>query len=170
MTWGNFFVTKLTFTYIVFLNGYINITGIKSSLQLHSVRQELCKILNIKRERSIELYVDNICSKGQCSLAFISLQELHDSLQYHLKKSNCFLSSTITRISYRPEKFPSLHIKTKIGTILLFGSGKFVFVGYKKLADANYLYIILNHCLGMDGTDERHCGQLEDFACKRLFA
>lgn len=152
-SWGNFFVRRSNFTYIIFLNGHINITGIRSFGQFEAVLDELSKVLGLRLPpMELRLRVDNICSSGRTPLIFLPLQSLEEKLKEHLKR--CYLRPFIERLDYQPDKFPALYLKTKIGCILLFNSGKFVLVGYKRLLDGYYLSLVIKHALGLETEKE----------------
>lgn len=155
--WGNFFVYRRKFTHVIFLSGHVNVTGIRSILRLKEVRRELCEILRIPKNSELHLKIDNICSRGRSPFSFILLRELFDAIQAHLSDGTriCHLSEFVSQVSYKPDKFPSLHIKTKIGSILLFGTGKFLFVGYRKFMDGHYLLLVLEHLLSVGHV--QHC-------------
>ena len=144
---GNFFVLQRRFIFIIFFGGHINITGVRHFQDIKKAVQELRLILKLNQHTILEYTIDNVCSAGQTPFHLILLQPLCLLLHHHLERW-CMYREFVLTVHYQPEKFPSLHIKTKIGSILLFGTGKFIFVGYKRQADAQYLLDLLQHVLG----------------------
>lgn len=154
---GNFFVLRRDFTYVVFLGGHVNVTGVRSLSQLPRVRRELGRILALQggEERGLPSFrVDNICSRGQSPFGFVPLAALLAAFAAHLRDAACPFAPFVRRLAYRPEKFPALQVRTGVGTLLLFGSGKFVFVGYRRPLDAHCLLRLLWHALGLESD---HC-------------
>ena len=121
----NFLVIKDVFTYIIFKmnknnENHINITKIPN---LDSVAIAIASIQDITDCHVISQTIDNIIAS-----TFI--------------KKNLDLQSIsklFTNVKYNNEKFPGLFIKYKIGTVILFHSGKIVIVGSKKEADIQCL-------------------------------
>ena len=112
-------------------------------------------MFRIPPNEKLNYTVDNVCSTGKTPFHKILLAPFSEAIKTHLQNW-CMYSDFIIKVDYQPEKFPSLHIKTRIGSILLFGSGKFIFVGYKRQNDVNHLLEVVKHFLGYsDGED--HC-------------
>lgn len=153
LTCGNFFVRREKFVHTIFLNGHVNITGIRTFSLIEESLDELRRILKLPKGKTLRPKIDNICSRGRTKYTRILLFPLYRFLATHL--ADCFLSSFITRLRFEPARFPALLLKTRLGSILLFGSGKFVLVGYRQSLDAHYLMSALNHVLGIERQD--HC-------------
>ncbi|MEM8728252.1 MAG: hypothetical protein AAGE99_06125, partial [Chlamydiota bacterium] len=87
--WGNYFVRRLKYTYIIFLNGHINVTGVRSLAHLKDVRDEVRHLLSVPKNNPYpkleDFKVDNICARGKTGLEFISLRETERNLRLHIK-------------------------------------------------------------------------------------
>lgn len=152
---GEFFIVRLRFTYTLFDGGHINVTGLKNFDEIEPAFEEIRQLLRISGPCDFKHHIDNICSTGKTPFSTILLRPLTQAIQLHLEDW-CMFRPFVIKADYQPDKFPSLHIKTKIGSILLFGSGNFILVGYKKRADAQHLSSVLKHFLGYADEDD-HC-------------
>lgn len=152
---SNFFVRKRSFTYVIFSNGHANVTGISDYTRLPVMLKELKTLLKVEGGRHLRYTIDNVCSAGTTPKKLIQLSLLASAIRKHLKEW-CMFSDFIIKVDYQPYKFPSLHLKTCVGSILIFGSGKFILVGYKRPLDAVYLVKVLKHALGYRESED-HC-------------
>ena len=153
------------YVFVIFCNGHVNATGIPHFSEIGAALRELETFLSLPRNSLGEYKIDNICSRGRTEFELILLSPLLHAISKHL--SICTFAACVVSVQYQPEKFPSLHVKTRLGSILIFGTGKFVFVGYRTAADAFYLTRILKHFLGRDDHErEYHC-QIRSDHCLR---
>ena len=125
--YNNFIVLRDIFVYTIFRAGknnfnHVNITKIKHFSDVEEAIENLQNLdLNINRK---SLKIDNIT--GSIDLK----KELRIEGIIELVSSNDNFSNI--KISYNNEKFPGLFLKLKsVGTIIIFYSGKVVFVGCK---------------------------------------
>ena len=128
--YNNFLVVKKIYTFIIFKTNknsenHINITKIAS---LDLVVDAIATITYLTKCEVLSQTIDNIIASTSFKRQ-IDLQSI----------SNRFPS-----VKYNNEKFPGLFIKYKIGTAILFHSGKIVIVGAKKEKDIECL--IQNIC------------------------
>ena len=123
---GNLIVLKYKFVFIIFeTSGFINATGIKSLEEIRKCLKVFRIILNIRKRDIRNITVDNITASGnfdqQLNLYKIR-QKIHAN--HNLQKS--------VLANYNRDIFPGLFLKyKKIGTIILFSSGKYSIVGIK---------------------------------------
>lgn len=124
----NFIVLKSKFTYIIFKSkgeqseSHINITKIPTTasiLEAIEVIKSLiaCSIISYK--------IDNIIATT--------------NLQRHINLSSIASSGKFKNLKYNNEKFPGIFIKFKLGTVILFHSGKLVIVGCKSVCSVECL-------------------------------
>ena len=119
VNYKNYIVLKNTFTYIIFKYNknkinHINITKLKSKIDVLAAIKLIKKLLNIK----IHFFsIDNIIATGFIGDK-LNLQFIIEKKYFEVMK-------------YNNETFPGLFIKFEIGTIILFSTGKFVCVGVK---------------------------------------
>lgn len=137
---NNFILFESKFVYTIFKNkennnyNHINITKIKNKLELKEALKQLF-IFNIKPIKDT-LKIDNVTG----SLDLKKEIKLRDSIIF---TSNYNFDGNIF-ISYNNEKFPGAFLKIqkekkKIGTILVFHSGKVVFLGCKTIKNLKCL-------------------------------
>lgn len=157
----NFFILKknkavgTVFTYTTFpATGYINVTGIPSFQQIENCLQEFVGLFHLSRADLKDFAVDNITASGR----FQSRLNLV-SAALKLSRSDIFCQSS--------SKFPGIVAKfPKVGTILLFSSGKYSIVGAKWMHQATHIFLKVNAVLSWLQTTERDlvCAQLVDCA------
>jgi len=121
----NFLVVKSLFTFIIFKKNknnenHINITKIPN---LDLVSNALSTIKELTNCEVISHTIDNIIASTS--------SEKPLNLQH--------ISSVFPCVKYNNEKFPGLFVKFKLGTAILFHSGKIVLVGVKKEEDIQCL-------------------------------
>lgn len=133
---SNFILIKSKFIYTIFKNkennnyNHINITKIKSKLELKESIKTL-KIFNLIPIKNT-LKIDNVTGSLDLKKEIILRDLIKITETYkHTFNHNIF-------ISYNNEKFPGAFLKIekdnkKIGTIIIFHSGKAVFVGCKNI-------------------------------------
>jgi TATA-box binding protein (TBP) (component of TFIID and TFIIIB) len=120
--YSNFIIFKINnFTFTIFKKGkqfdnHINITQINS---LNKIIKSLLILYKLFKINVISVQIDNIIATGYLNKK-INLQSLVESKIYN-------------NIKYNSEVFPGLFIRLKIGTVILFHTGKFVVVGCKDL-------------------------------------
>lgn len=158
-SWGNFFVRRRRFVHTIFLNGHVNITGIPNYVSIDSALSELRHLLNIEKEKKLTYKIDNICSRGKTAYSHILLRPLFSQVREHLR--SCYFLDFILDLRYEPDQFPALHLKTRIGSILIFGSGKYILLGYRQALDGFFLCQVLHHLLGLDRDGAQHCPPLQ---------
>jgi TATA-box binding protein (TBP) (component of TFIID and TFIIIB) len=126
----SFFVLRRHgFVYTIFVTGHVNVTKIKCLEDVPTAVARICGDLNA---RSAPRYtVDNITACGRVHLParVLRLKTLCDYVSVHLTELE------ILTVSFDTQKFPGCFLKTLRGTILLFNSGKFVFVGVRALPE-----------------------------------
>jgi TATA-box binding protein (TBP) (component of TFIID and TFIIIB) len=125
--YNNFVVLRDIYTYVIFKSGngennHINITKIKT---FDDISHAVNHLLNILPITEIKRQIDNITvSLNLCK-------------KINLKELPCF--EDCISVSYNSEKFPGVFIKFTCGTIILFHTGKCIFVGIKKEKDIECL-------------------------------
>jgi TATA-box binding protein (TBP) (component of TFIID and TFIIIB) len=127
-THHNFIVFKNSFVFIIFFNsGTVNITGIKSFSNISDAICCFCTTFNISRSSiKSETIVDNITATGSFGRT-VNLRNLKETINNGGKTE-----SKISAASFNPNYFPAVFCKTfGIGTVLVFGSGKYNIVGAK---------------------------------------
>lgn len=123
----NFIVFRNKYVFIIFFDsGAVNITGIKSFGYITEALKTFHSTFGIKRRHVTDLIVDNVSANGDFG---------HQINLSHLKQ---LINKTeegdklITSASFNVNYFPAVFCKTfKIGTILVFSSGKYNIVGAK---------------------------------------
>lgn len=127
----NFIVIKNKYTYIFFKSkenkvNHLNITSISNFDNIDYSVEHFFNMLDITSFQEIYRSVDNIT-------ASLNLNEKIDLLKIvaHFKQ--------ICNVSYNTEKFPGVFLKYKQGTIILFHTGKCIFIGCKNLYSIKYL-------------------------------
>lgn len=147
--YNNFIIIKSCFIYTVFknskknFNNHVNITKIKSFEELSLAIDFLKSIDFIVIEESIK--TDNITGSLNINKE-IFLIDLIDSLN----KNNYNEENNTIILKYNNEKFPGLFVKVKnnqknkVGTIIIFHSGKIIFVGCKTIENLKCLSQIVH--------------------------
>lgn len=137
----NFILFESKFVYTIFKNkeinsyNHINITKIKNKLELRESLNQLKTYFGITFIKNT-LKVDNITGTLNLQKEIV-LKELINYTETYKFDGDIF-------ISYNNEKFPGAFLKVKkenkkIGSILVFHSGKVVFVGCKTIYDLKCL-------------------------------
>ena len=133
--YNNFLVLKSNYTYIIFKNGTVNLTGLKGTSELENVFTRFSQDFQIQENLlPKEFIIDNITAHGTFNQQ-INLRKIQLFLE---KDSNNTEIETKLNLSY----FPALICKdyNKKGTILIFGSGNFTIVGVKREEDLKDIY------------------------------
>jgi TATA-box binding protein (TBP) (component of TFIID and TFIIIB) len=143
----NFLVIKDKYSYIIFpesknkkgkkKGGYINITGIKSFEDVENVIPELCVTFELNRiQVTGEVVIDNVTANGDFGQK-LHLPRIQEVINGETEKDGNTFSASFDR-----NYFPGAFCKTfpKIGTILIFPSGKYVIVGSKCVAEVQKVY------------------------------
>lgn len=126
--YDNFSVFKIKYTYVAFKTNkhgenHINITNIPAIDLIQDAINILCDIIPI----CVQSYkIDNI----------IATYSMPKTINLHLLCEQ----KVFKNIKYNNEKFPGLFIKEKCGTIIVFHSGKIVYVGCKTQEDIKWLH------------------------------
>lgn len=128
-TYPSFEVFKIgNYSFMCYYNGFLNVTGVKTFDEIDISLNKLKEYLNNFHLNFKEIIVDNITTKCTClNMKHICLQTKKEKL----KKST--LSNQITSIKYEREIFPSMFIKTNLGTIIWSTNNKVSCVGLKSL-------------------------------------
>jgi TATA-box binding protein (TBP) (component of TFIID and TFIIIB) len=124
----NFIVFKSSYAFIIFpKSGTVNISGIKSLSDISNAIHCFCATFDISRSSiSSEAIVDNITATGSFGQE-VNLKTLKETI--NSKEKN---QSQISAAAFNPNYFPAVFCKTfGIGTVLVFGSGKYNIVGAK---------------------------------------
>ena len=131
----NFLVLKSDYTYIIFKNGTVNVTGLKNLIELTDIINKFSLDFKIPKDLlSTDVIIDNITGSGSFEKN-INLRRL----QLHLS-NQCELSDIQTKLNF--SYFPALICKDfKKGTILIFGNGNYTIVGSKNQADMINVYL-----------------------------
>lgn len=121
----NFIVVKDLYTYIIFKQNksnenHINITKIPN---IDLVSNAIARIQDLTKSEILSHKIDNIIAST------LSPKTLNLKV----------ISTLFSNVKYNNEKFPGLFIKFKLGTAILFHSGKIVIVGSKKEEDIQCL-------------------------------
>lgn len=121
--------------YTIFYAGYINITRLRSLEQAVEARNKICRALNARR---VPFSIDNVTASGKLHLKTqrYSIKGISDILRRYA--AQCSVKS----IHFNSEKFPGAFLQStqNRGTIILFNSGKFVFVGVKSIKAVKQLH------------------------------
>ena len=118
---------RYTFTFFKkseFSNQHVNITKI-SDLNVNTALEDLARLINVQKE-TISFNVDNIT-------ACVDLGQQIDLEEFIHENQD--LSN---KINYNSERFPGLFLKCLYGKIILFKSGKIVFIGCKTVEELEY--------------------------------
>jgi len=137
---NNYIIFESEFIFTLFKSrdcnsfNHINITKLKQKIDIEK-SFEILKFFSIQIIKDT-LKIDNITGSLDLKKELI-LKELIESTQKYPFEGEIF-------ISYNNEKFPGLFLKIKkekikIGTIIIFHSGKIVFVGCKSLSNLKCL-------------------------------
>jgi TATA-box binding protein (TBP) (component of TFIID and TFIIIB) len=116
------------FTYIIFpINGYINVTGLKNYTNIIESVKFICDNFHLSRHHCGNITIDNLTISG-----FIGFEISLSEIFYH------FCEYYYTR--YNINIYPGLQIRfPKLGTIIIFSSGKYTIVGAKCLDNAKII-------------------------------
>lgn len=122
---GNLGILKTQFTFILSLSsGYVTITGLRQLAQINVAREEIIQIIRLPMQPISPCIIHNICGSGRFE-GSIPLNRLRECLK---REPNCQVMSN-------SQYFPALFVKIepKLGTIILFQTGKFSIVGAKQI-------------------------------------
>ena len=122
--YGNFFVLRQEFVYIIFYTGHVNCTKLKTDRDVFKAKEVLENFLGSKFYVS-KLRVDNISACGD--FAKLSTAEFADTFNLLLFKK--YLQRIIVPNRFNPQSFPGLNFKVGRATFVVFTSGKFICVG-----------------------------------------
>ena len=122
--YANFLVIKHIFTYVLFKSSnkeinHCNITNVSKFSDIDYACDHFLKTL-LQELNVTEIFrrVDNISATLNLFLKI----NIHDIIPYFKSKCN---------IGYNSEKFPGVFLKFKEGTVIIFHTGKCVFIGCK---------------------------------------
>ena len=135
----NFFVLTLRkIKYIIYCNGHINITGVRSKEDIRSIVQSIessfgyspRRMKNGKRHQ-----IDNISATEHVNPSLINLSQfaylskIQNIVDFLNSEKNTARDPLKIGIFYEPELFHGLRICTNIGTGIMFASGKVNYLG-----------------------------------------
>jgi TATA-box binding protein (TBP) (component of TFIID and TFIIIB) len=127
----NFIVFRSSFIFTIFFkSGTVNITGIQRLTDISQAVSVFCQTFDISRRDIVDsIIIDNITASGSFNRD-INLRNLKEKINGGKNESR------IKSASFNPNYFPAAFCKTfGIGTILIFGSGKYNIVGAKSQLD-----------------------------------
>jgi TATA-box binding protein (TBP) (component of TFIID and TFIIIB) len=121
-------VFRNSFVFVIFFSsGVVNVTGIKSFGYITQALQTFCTTFKIKRRHIQDLVIDNVSANGQYNCP-IDLSLLKQVINQRDNKEDNLISSASFNNSYFPAAFCRTY---SVGTILVFGSGRYNIVGAK---------------------------------------
>jgi TATA-box binding protein (TBP) (component of TFIID and TFIIIB) len=139
----NFIVFKSEYVFIIFFNcGTVNITGIKCLTDISQAVYIFCQTFDISRGNLAgSIIIDNITASGSFNRE-VNLRTLKEKINDSENKSR------INSASFNPNYFPAAFCKTfGIGTILIFGGGKYNIVGAKSQQDVTDVFNLAKELL-----------------------
>lgn len=117
---NSYIVVRNKFVYIIFTNGHINITKVRTFRQISESKNHILQLLDLPLEAVEFNKIDNIVGSGRMK-SFS-----------HFPKFLCFLRNCERMpVHYNPEKFPGARTEVENCVAILFTSGKYNFVGAK---------------------------------------
>ena len=118
----SFFVLRAKrFVFVIFKNGHVNCSGIRTNDELPICLSVLNEIVNTKEDLSPFLTTDNITASSNLQGRIVLIDFCH------------FLKSKGEKIHYNSERFPGACFRTSNkACILIFDSGKIILTGVKK--------------------------------------
>lgn len=126
----NFIVIKLDFVYTIFLQaGFINVTKIKSFINISESVKHFCNILHISRSNISLVTIDNITASGsfcqEVNLLNLHYQDDNDCT----KRFDC-------------NYFPGAFVKfNNLGTIIVFRTGSYTIIGAKSISSVTSIFL-----------------------------
>ena len=134
----------------MFTSGHINVTGLKKIEDVERALADIFPVLNIPKGTIIPYKIDNIQCSGQLNFKThdLTLRQLCDGIDVVKEQYG------IDSVTFEPSRFPGGFIKFASsveadipkGTVLLFGSGKFVIVGLRNIEHKNRIHDLLELC------------------------
>jgi TATA-box binding protein (TBP) (component of TFIID and TFIIIB) len=126
----NFAVVRTQcFVYTLNFSGFVNITKLRSSSQIHQAIAKLHKLIHLPA-RCYDYAIDNITASG----AFGHYIPLHKLIQV-------ITQPFPARLTYRPNYFSGASLKYDGGgTIILFTTGTYIIVGARCRAKIQHIY------------------------------
>jgi TATA-box binding protein (TBP) (component of TFIID and TFIIIB) len=136
---GNYAVIRLTYVYIVYYSGWVNVTGIRNRLLFPAVISNLLDFTNLNYRDLVAVTVDNISAAGTFGKP-LSIRFIRKSLEL-IKCEKIF--------DYKPGKFCGASIKfgKRKGTINLFTSGNYTIVGANTDERVNEIFFMTKTAL-----------------------
>lgn len=132
--------------YIIINHLYVYIIFKRKNLLINHVN--VTKIPNLNKvEDSVKNFTENIFKDLKIIVKKVNIDNLTSI--YHIKKG-INLSDIIKKennnfkILYNNEKFPGMFLKFKVGTLIIFYTGKIISVGCKTVEDLAYLFEQIN--------------------------
>ena len=148
---NNFLVLRSRWVFIIFSNGFVNVTKIKNlDNDVIEMRQYLTQIIKLQQ---INFKVENLT--GTCILDTKESTFFSKLIKFQGEKT-CFIKPTFTTrkkigLEYDYTSFPAIKIFTNVGVGLIFSNGKLNIVGCKSILDAywirNQIQIIIDEFL-----------------------
>lgn len=131
----NFIVFRNSYVFIIFYKGAVNITGIKRFEDISDAIETFCESFCIDQQQITKHTVDNVSASGDFGHE-VNLYKLKKQINGQEDVANLFSS-----VSFNPNYFPAAFCKTySVGTILVFGGGKYNIVGAKCQQDVEKIY------------------------------
>jgi TATA-box binding protein (TBP) (component of TFIID and TFIIIB) len=132
----NFIVYRSSYIYTIFANnGAANITGIPSFEEIDNAIVSFCQEFHVEATDVSSPTIDNLTASGDFKI-YIDLQNLKQLINISTNKN-----SVISSACYNTGYFPACFCKTfSIGTVAVFGNGKYNIVGAKCLENANQIF------------------------------
>lgn len=132
----NFIVYHSLYTFTVFFNnGAVNITGIRNFDGIDNAISNFCQEFNVNANDVSSPTIDNVTASGDFKV-YIDLQNLKQLINAS-ENTNSLISSACFNTSY----FPACFCRTfSIGTVAVFGNGKYNIVGAKCLENVNNIF------------------------------
>jgi len=132
--------TFYPYVYTLFKNGHVNVTKLRCIRDIVYAGEVLEEALRLPKF-TCKARVDNICATGKVFMKeeeCLDLQQLYDNANAYMVE-NC-KSNILKHVRFDVNRFPCCNVKTKSwGSLLIFSSGKVVFVGCKTDLDVHLL-------------------------------
>jgi TATA-box binding protein (TBP) (component of TFIID and TFIIIB) len=108
----------------IFNNSFINITGIKTIIEIEKIVLLLLKSISLDQKTFYNYKIDNICCSGSWNHKIKLIPTAHNL-------------SKLYYVRYNPDIYPGIHCKIpNLGSILIFNSGKYSIIGVTCMSQA----------------------------------
>lgn len=130
-SYPNFLVFKKIYTFVLFkskdnIQNHLNVTNIKRHENIEDVILTFKTLLNLEESDILSTTIDNITASFSIQSSF----KFFDVLKNF---------KTLSKVTYNNEKFPGIFLKFKLGTVIVFHTGKCIVIGCKNLSDIECL-------------------------------